>query len=192
LSEALCGANQSVSVGPLIAGSPDAASWCAIHTRSNFEKRVAAELSARLIQNYLPLRQEAHQWKDRLKRIELPLFPGYVFARIRDRERDRSQILRAPGAVRVLGQSGKIEPIPDEEIESIRLLLQSSVAFFAHVFLREGARVRVRRGALQGLEGVLVRYKNQARLVLSVNLLAQSVAAEVDAADVEGLSSVVE
>ncbi len=159
--------------------------WYAVYTRSNFEKQVAAELTAKEIEHFLPLVDELHQWKDRRKLVHLPVFPGYVFARFGDTARARLQVLNTAGTVRILGSDGKIEPIPDLEIEAIRRLLKANVPYFAHPFLREGAWVRVKRGALKNVEGLLVRVKNKTRLVLSVSLLSQSVATEIDIRNVE-------
>ncbi len=159
--------------------------WYAVYTRSNFEKRVAADLEAKRVENYLPLVEQLHQWKDRKKVVDVPVFPGYVFARFADSNKARLQVLKTIGSVRILGQGDRIEPIPDVEIESIRKLLKANVPCFAHPFLREGAWVRVKRGALKDLEGLLVRVKSKTRLVLSVTLLSQSVATEIDISDVE-------
>ena len=169
---------------PALAVTP-VASWYAVYTRSNFEKRIAADLCARRIEAFLPLVEELHQWKDRRKRVQVPVFPGYVFTRFADSARARLEILRATGAVRILGPEGRIEPIPDLEIEGIRRLLRANVPYFTHPFLREGAWVRVRQGALKDVEGLLVRVKNKTRLVLSISMLSQSVATEVDIRDVE-------
>ncbi len=159
--------------------------WYAAQTRSNFEKRVAAELEAKGFVSYLPAYEEVHRWKDRYKSVSLPLFPGYVFVRLLDDTRFRLQVLKTVGVVRILGHNGGIESIPEAEIESIRALLRARVPFLPHPFLREGDTVRVKRGALRGVEGTLVRVKNRARLVVSVTLLARSVAVEIDVADIE-------
>jgi len=164
-----------------------AAQWYAAFTRSNFEKRVASDLAGKGLTHFLPVVRETHQWKDRRKFVDVPVFPGYVFVHMTDSDQNRLRVLRSNGAVRILGSGGAIEPVPDGEIESIRMLLQSGVPFVAHPFLREGTRVRVKRGALKDLEGALVRFKNDARLVVSVNLLAQSIALEIDVADVEAV-----
>ena len=159
--------------------------WYAVQTRSRFEKVVRAELRISGIEHYLPTFEDLHQWKDRKKVVELPLFSGYIFARFEGSEKYRIQVLRTNGVVRILGAGTAIEPVGVWEIDSIRRLLQSGSRCFPHPFIREGAWVRVRRGALAGVEGRLVRVKNQTRLVLSVDLLSQSVATEVDARDVE-------
>lgn len=158
--------------------------WYAIHTRSNFEVRVARELLERGLESYLPAYQEIHQWKDRKQIVTVPLFPGYVFARFDDSSQVRLTVLQTIGVARILGHCGKCEPVPDYELDAVRRLLESKVPCFAHPFLEEGAWVRMRRGPLRGLEGLLVRIKNQTRLIISVTLLSQSLAAEVDASDV--------
>ena len=161
--------------------------WYALYTRSNFEKRVAAELTRKAVESYLPVIEQIHQWKDRKKRIEVPVFPGYVFVRMLDTSAARLTVLRTAGSVRILGQGDRIEPIPEAEIESIQRLLRARVPCFAHPFLKEGAWVRVKRGPLRDVEGLLVRVKSKTRLVLSVALLSQSVATEIDLSDVEVL-----
>jgi transcription antitermination factor NusG len=162
--------------------------WFAVYTRSNFEKTVSAELSRKGLDVYLPAFRQVHQWRDRKRTIDVPVFPGYVFASMCDDEASRMKVVRTIGVVRILGQSGRLEPVPDEEIGSIQRLLKSDVPFLAYPFLREGAWVRVKRGPLQDLEGILVRVKSQNRLVLSIYLLSQSVATEIDVSDVEVVS----
>ena len=169
---------------------PQAApNWYALYTRSNFEKRVAADLLAAGVDAYLPLVVQVHRWKDRKKVVESPVFPGYVFVRMIDSPESRLRVVRTTGAVRILGGANSIEPIADTEVESVRQLAASKLPLAPYPFLREGMRVRVRRGALQGLEGFLVRVKSQERLVISVGLLSQSVAVETDACDIEPCQS---
>jgi transcription antitermination factor NusG len=162
--------------------------WYAVHTRSNFERHVALEITGNGLENYLPSYEEEHQWRDRKKKVSLPLFPGYLFVRIRDVPAERLAVVKARGVVRIVGGGGRIEPVADLEIEAVKRILDASLACHGHPFLRAGMRVRVKRGSLRGLEGFLVRIKNQARLVISVNLIAQSVATEIDIADVEPCS----
>lgn len=170
---------------PVAAAAELRAPWFALHTRSNFEQRIAAELVAKGFETYLPAYEELHQWKDRKKKVLVPLFPGYVFTRFEPSPEYRVRVAQTAGVVRILGRSGEVEPVPEAEIEAVRALLNAKVPCFAHPFLREGCRVRVKRGALRGLEGILVRFKNSTRIVVSVTLLSQSVAAEVAASDVE-------
>jgi transcription antitermination factor NusG len=164
---------------------PASRRWYAVHTRSNFELAVSSELAAKGVECYLPAVEEIHHWKDRKKLVEVPLFRSYVFVRIADADANRLIVQRTWGVARILGNAGEIEPVPDAEIESVRLLLTGRAPVVGHPFLREGDWVRVKHGALTGLEGILIRIKNQFRLVVSVNLLCQSVATEIDASDVQ-------
>ena len=159
--------------------------WYAVRTRSNFETRVAEGLFGKGIDQFVPCYEEVHQWKDRKKKVRVPLFPGYVFTRFQDSPEMRISVMRTNGVVSILGHAGAIEPVPEHELAAVRTILAARVGCGPHPFLREGALVRVTRGALTGLEGLLVKIKNQARLVVSVSLLSRSVAAEVSARDIE-------
>jgi transcriptional antiterminator NusG len=161
--------------------------WYAVYTRSKFEKRVATELTERGIIAYLPVISEVHQWQDRRKQVAVPVFPGYLFARFCDTAEERLRVLRIGGTVRILGNGSLIDPVSDGEIESIRRLIDSKCGFALHPYLHEGVRVRVKRGPLRGVEGLFVRIKNRDRLVVSIQLLSQSVATEVDSRNLEAL-----
>lgn len=161
------------------------ASWYAVQTRSNFEKRVAMELMRKGLESYCPVFHEEHAWSDRTKTVAMPLFSGYVFARFQDGGSVRSSIVQTHGAVRILGAGPALFPIPDREIESVRKMLSTGRFCSPHHYMQEGAVVRVRRGPLKDLEGILIKIKKQARLVLSVTLLSRSVATEVSLNDVE-------
>jgi transcription antitermination factor NusG len=163
------------------------AEWYAIHLRSNFEKRVAGELQGKGINSYLPAYQTVHQWKDRKKKVELPLFPGYVFAHFCDEPQIRLRVLKTAGVVRILGLGSSIEPVPEQQIDAVRRILDSGTRCSVHPLLETGTPVRVVRGPLAGLEGVLTRIKSQSRFVVSIPLLSQSVAAEVDSSDLEAV-----
>ena len=170
---------------PSSANVVNVARWYAVQTRSRFEKAVRSELEWRRVEHFLATFQEVHQWKDRKRVVETPLFAGYIFVRIEDLSEKRLEVLTAHGVVRVLAVNGAIQPLPDGEIDSIRKLLASGKPCSPHPFVREGAWVRVRRGPLTGVEGRLVGFKGQERLVLSVDLLSRSVATEVNTWDIE-------
>lgn len=159
--------------------------WYAIQTRSNYEKRVSAELTRKGCHAYLPVSRERHQWKDRKKIVEAPIFPGYVFVRCRNTREEQLGVLQTTGAVRILGANGRPERIPDFQVEAVREMIGRGVPFYTYARLPEGSAVRVRRGPLEGIEGVLLRVKNTHQLVVSIELLSQAIAAEVDGADVE-------
>jgi transcription termination/antitermination protein NusG len=164
--------------------------WYAIRTRSNYERRVAEQLSSKGIESYLPSFAEMHSWKDRRKLVEVPVFRGYVFGRFVVDDFTRLSVLRSDGVVRILGCGSALAPVPCEEIEAVRKMLATAASrCHAHPLLQAGAWVRIKRGPLKDVEGVLVRVKSQARLVVSITLLSQSVSTEIDVSDVEVLRS---
>ena len=157
--------------------------WCALYTRHQHEKVVAQALMAKGFEVLLPLYDSVRRWKDRKKLLSLPLFPGYVF--VRGGITRRLSVLTTPGVHMILCTGDHVATIPEVEIEAIRKAVSGPYRIEPHPFLKCGDRVRVKRGAMEGLEGILVRKKNLCRLVLSVNLVAQSVGLEIDASEVE-------
>lgn len=159
------------------------ARWYAVRTRSRHEKRVREQLEGRpQVEVFLPLWERWSRWKDRKKKVQSPLFPGYCFARFC--YADRLLVLKAFGVVGLVGLDGKPEPIPDSEIEAVRIAVESKLRYDPHPFLTEGMEVEVVRGPLLGVRGRLIRKDRSARLVLAVTLIRQSLAVEIDAADV--------
>jgi len=156
--------------------------WYALHTRSRHEKLVSQQLSARGLEAFLPLVDRRRQWKDRWKIVSFPLFPGYCFARFHHYE--RLTVLAAVGVVQVLGINGHAIPIPEQEIEAVRLLVTSTLPFDPHPYLSEGMEVEVTRGPLAGARGMLVRKRDRARLVVAIHLIQQAASVELDAADI--------
>lgn len=156
--------------------------WCAVYTRHQHEKTVTDQLQSKGFEVFLPLYESTRRWKDRKKVISLPLFPCYVF--LRGAMERRLPVLTTPGVHMMLSRGERVATIPDEEIEAIRRTVAAKVQIEPHPFLRCGDRVRVIRGSLEGVEGILTRKKNLFRLVLSVEMLAQSVSVEIDAQDV--------
>jgi transcription antitermination factor NusG len=121
-------------------------------------------------------------WKDRRKRLEMPLFPGYVFVRIPLRQ--RVSVLTAPGVIRLVGFNNRAAALPDEEVDKLRSIVKQGLNAEPHPYLVAGHKVRITRGALQGMQGVLIRKKGRLRLVLSIDLIQQSATIEIDSADV--------
>jgi transcription antitermination factor NusG len=144
---------------------------------------VAEMLALKGLEVFLPLYESVRRWKDRKKMLSLPLFPCYVF--VRGAVNRRLQVLTTPGVHMILSNGERAATVPEDEIEAIRRTVEGSLRVEPHPFLKCGERVRVTRGSLEGVEGILVRKKSLYRLVLSVNMLAQSVAVEIDASDVE-------
>lgn len=161
--------------------------WWALYTRHQHEKAVAEMLSAKDLEVFLPLYESRRRWKDRCKTLSLPLFPGYLF--VRGGLDRRLQVLTTPGVHIILSNGNHAAIIPEAEIQMIRKAVEGPSRVEPHPFLKCGERVRVKRGSLEGLEGILVRKKKMCRLVLSVDLLAQSVGVEIDAADVEPMEA---
>jgi transcription elongation factor/antiterminator RfaH len=156
--------------------------WYAACTRSNHEKCAATHLEQRSIEHFLPLYDSVRKWKDRRKRLERPLFPGYLFVRIPLQERLR--VLVTPGVVRLVAFDNRPAALPDQEIETLRNVLVNGIHSEPHPYLSVGRRVRITRGAFAGVEGMLIRKKGRVRLVLSIDLIRQSAMIEVDSADV--------
>ncbi len=163
------------------------AGWWAVYTRHQHEKVIAHMLEAKGLEVFLPLYETVHRWKDRRKSLTLPLFPGYLF--IRERSEGRLLAITTPGIHMILMQGGRLAVISAAEIEGIQRALADPTRVEPYPFLKCGERVRVIRGPLLGVQGILVRKKNLCRLILSVELLSQSAAVEVQTSDVEPAAS---
>lgn len=157
--------------------------WYALYTCARHEKRVAHEISQRKLECFLPTYRSVRRWKDRRKELELALFPGYVFVCM-TLER-KLQVLNLPGVVQFVSFGGNPAVIPPNEIETMRTRLASAPGIQPHPYLKKGRRVRVRSGAMEGMEGIVLRRKERCRVVFSIDLLMRSVAVEVDEADLE-------
>ena len=158
------------------------AHWYAIRTRSRHEKLVRDRFASQGIEHLLPTVKRLSQWKDRKKEIEAPLFGGYCFARFSWKE--RMPVLTVAGVVEIVGGGHGHEPVPDHEIEAIQSLMSSTLRYDAYPYLHEGMPVEVIRGPLKGVHGILLRKDKRHRLVLSIHLIQQAAAVEIDARDV--------
>lgn len=169
-------------VAPLDGGE---ARWYALHTRSRHEKRVAAHLLERGVTVFLPLLRELHHWSDRRKVVEVPVFPGYIFARAVFCAEMRVLLLRTDGVASLVGAQGRGTPIPDKEIEDVQTLVSHRIPLAPYPFLNVGERVRIRGGCLDGVEGILAARNADRSLVVSVELIRRSLAVRLDGYDVE-------
>jgi len=165
------------------AESGDTHRWYAVWTRSRHEQVVRTQLDEKLVTAFLPTMTRWSRWKDRKKQIDVPLFPGYVFARFDSSE--RLAVLKCSGVVSIVSFNGEPAPVPDHEIESIRTLVASTLPYDPCPTIKTGTLVEVSHGPLKGVVGRLTRKGSQARLVLSVDLIGQAVSVQVDAADVK-------
>ncbi len=163
---------------------PHEPEWYALYTRSRFEKKLLTELTDRSIEVFLPMREVLSRWKDRKKRIWVPLFPGYIFVHQIDTPANRYRVLNIPGAVRFVGTEGHAEPVPEEQLDAVRRFLETSIAIDPYPYLQVGKRVEVIAGPLKGIQGILVKKKGRFRFVLQVDLIRQAVSVEIDASDV--------
>ena len=164
---------------------PQAESWYSLHTRPRHEKIVAQRLQERGVTTYLPLITEVHRWSDRKKSVQLPLFSCYVFAKFVPHRAERLRVLRVDGVFGLVGAHGEGSPIPDDQIESVRNLVEGEIPWSCHPFLKIGQRVRIRSGALDGLEGILISRNGDRTLVISVDAIQRSLAVRVEGYEVE-------
>ncbi len=161
--------------------------WYALHTRSRHERLVAERLGERGVETFLPLVTEQHRWSDRTKAVQVPLFSCYVFARFAPSPGDRVQVLRVGGVLGLVGSQGMGSTIPDEQIEAVRNLVEGTTIWSPHPFLAIGQRVRIRGGALEGMEGILASRNGNQTLVISVDAIQRSLAVRVEGYQVEAV-----
>jgi transcription antitermination factor NusG len=161
--------------------------WFALQVRARYEQGVADHLEGKGYEWFLPLYKCRKRWSDRIKEVEAPLFPGYLFCRLDPQ--DRLPILKTPGMIQIVGSNRTPIAVDESEIEAIQRMVASGIPNQPWPFLSAGDRVRIESGPLSGLEGILVEFKGNHRLVLSVTLLQRSVAVEIDSAFVTSLRS---
>jgi len=175
--------SRPVAPAPLV--ETEELNWYALHCRPRHEKVVTQSLIERGVETFLPTVTEVHRWSDRKKSVQLPLFSCYVFARFAPLRADRLRVLRVGGVLGLVGSHGEGSPIPDEQIGAVRALVQGEVPWSPYPFLRIGQRVRIRGGALEGVEGILVSRNGNQTLVISVDAIQRSLAVRVEGYQVE-------
>lgn len=188
-----CSQIESVALGP-VTGSVDYSmgdpivgrSWYAVSVYPRHEKQVAQMCQARDVNYLLPLYSSLRRWKDRRKQLDMVLFPGYVFVNIAFSQRLRVLVL--PGVARFVSFQGQPAVVPDREMRALGHGTASGLSIQPHPYLQKGRSVRVRSGPMAGVEGILVRRKDKFRVVISIDLIQRSVAAEVDEGDIEPLA----
>ena len=161
--------------------------WLALIVRPNHERAVAEQLVLKSLETYLPLYRTRRQWSDRMKLIERPLFPRYVFCRFSFD--DRIRVLNTFGVTSLLSFGGKPSHVSEDEIGRIKRLTSADMPLLPWRYVRVGQRVRIIRGALADLEGVLVREKGVDRVVVNVDILQRAVAMEIDRDLIEPISA---
>jgi len=170
--------------GGVVAGSGNVEHpWFALQVRTRHELGVAGFLEAKGYKQFVPLYKSRKRWSDRIKVTEAPLFPGYLFCRFDPQH--RLPILKTPGVIQIVGYNRIPSPIDEVEISAIQTLIASGLRTQPWPFLAVGERVRIESGALRGVDGIVVKMKENHRLVVSITLLRRSVAVEIDSALVE-------
>ncbi|MBI4843595.1 MAG: UpxY family transcription antiterminator [Nitrospirae bacterium] len=160
--------------------------WFALNVRSRHEFQVRERLTMKGIEAFLPTVERLRRWKDRKKMISFPLFPGYLFVHIPRRAQDILNVLKINGAVNLLsGAPGEPVPVPEEQIIPLIKAVKNNEPLDPYPYLKEGQRVRIIKGPMRGVEGLLVEKAERHMLVLSVDVLAQGVALRIYASDVE-------
>ncbi len=175
------------TIQPPLPPPPFPAQWFAVQTLARHEKRIEAQLLDKRISTYLPLLKKVQQWSDRRKEVQIPLFGCYLFVRIPALWETRLQVLKTPGVLGFVGSEGQGTAIPDEEVDSIRVILREKVPYGLHPFVRAGMRVRIRGGSLDGVEGILVGQNRDQSVVVSVELLQRSLAIRVQGYQIESI-----
>lgn len=162
--------------------------WYAIYVRSRHEFQVRERLTKTGIDVFLPVVERLNRWKDRKKIVTFPLFPGYLFVNIKKNYDDMLDILKMKGVVRFLGLiPSEPESVPNEQVIALKRLVESKEALDPYPYLREGQRVRIKKGPLAGVEGILTERTGHHILVLSVDILQQGVSIKIDASEVESV-----
>jgi len=162
-------------------------SWYAIQTWPQYEKKVAAEFQRKDIEVFLPLRCAKRAWSDRLAIVQVPLFPSYVFVRLEESSNARISVLRTNGVAGFVGIRGRGVSIPQAQIESVRLVIRSGVAFQHHLHLTVGRRIRIRGGCLDGVEGTLLDKKEDLSMLVSIQMIQRSLVLRVAGYSVEAV-----
>jgi transcription antitermination factor NusG len=157
--------------------------WYAVQTSARHEKRVHQRFVERSVESFLPLYETINRWKDRKVRVQLPLFPGYLFVHLDIA--DRLNVLQVAGVARFVNFGGAAIPVPSADVESLRAGLIGGIRVEPHPYLKVGRRARVKFGPLRGMIGILLRKKNLERFVISLDMIQRSIAVEIDAAQLE-------
>ena len=173
--------------GPFIESAPEKACWHAIQTRCRFEKKAATQLQEKGVEVFMPLVNQIHRWSDRRQVVQVPLFPGYGFVRLSDSPACRLRVLQTVGVSGFVMFNDVPVPIPEQQLEDVRLLLANEITCKAYPFLKVGQRVRIRSGCLDGLEGILISENKDHSLVVSIEAIQRSLALCIEGYDVEAI-----
>lgn len=157
--------------------------WYAVYTKSRHEKVAETNLKNRGVTTFLPLREVVSRWKDRNKTIHVPLFPSYVFVNIGTM--DLHRVIYTKGVLKVVGTNGTPVPVPADQVEAIKVLVQSKIKYDPYPYFERGREVLIKSGPLQGVVGKIMEKRSRHRFVLSIDLIKKSVSLEIDVLDIE-------
>jgi len=156
--------------------------WLVLYTRPRYDKKVQGQLDEAGIVNYFPLREELHEWSDRKKLVELPLFPSYIFVYVD--ERQRIATLQMDGSLKFVHFGGKIAEVSQRTIDNLRLaMIRPEAIRIEETTLRLGQRVRVKHGPMEGMKGNLFEFRGHTRVAIHVEVVNQIVSVEVPIGD---------
>lgn len=178
------GAPVSVAARLIMEPEPESEAWFAVQTRYRFEKKVAAQLSSKGMEVFMPLRKENRAWTDRKKVVTVPLFPGYAFVRSAKSVALRLLVLQTSGVMGFVSFAGTAAVVPQKQIADLRLLLEQDVPFSLYPFVQAGQRVRIRGGCLHGVEGLLTQ-REKGKVVISIESIQRSLAIEIQGYEVD-------
>ena len=159
--------------------------WYAIQVRSRFEKKAWQQLQDKGVEAFVPTLKQRRRWSDRWQVVELPTFPGYAFVHLHPSPAHRLQVLQTRGVMSFVAFGGELIPIPDKQIDDVRVLISRDVPYTAHPFIKIGQRVRIRGGCLDGIEGILTSNRGDKTLVISVEPIQRSIAVSIADFDIE-------
>lgn len=162
-----------------------AESWYAVQTRARNERAVVQRFREKGLNTFLPIVTEVRRWSDRWKSIELPLFSCYVFVKIMNTNEDRLKVLYTDGVFDLVGVSRYGTPIPDEQIDAVRTIVEGRLNWQSYPFLKIGQRVRIRSGALDGVEGILISRNGERSVVVSIDAIQRSISVRVEGYQIE-------
>ncbi len=160
--------------------------WYALYVKSRYEFVTDSELRRKGIETFLPSVKRLRQWKDRRKSVEFPLFPGYLFVHISPHPEELLNVLKTKGAVNFITlKPGSPTPVATEEINSLRLMIESGQELDVYPHLKEETRIKIRRGPLKDAEGILKRKEDHYIFLVNIDILGRSVGVKIYADDVE-------
>ena len=161
--------------------------WFALLTRSNFELVVYKSIAKKKIEVFLPRIKKKSKRKDRNLMIETPLFPGYIFVKSTFDSGDQLNILKTIGAVRLLGNQAGPVPVPQAQVESLKILTSANMDLItgANIRIKKGEPVMILEGPMAGIKGEFAKYKGKGRVIIKIDVLGQYAGVEVPEENVE-------